>query len=141
MERRAGSGAGRGGSRRRLARHNLDEYNSRFSPLGEIDRSNVGSLELKWSLQTDVTMRVGEVTPLVVDYFHSGSALFAVDAATGERLFQYKADTGIRSSPATFRAGGAQYVAVIAANTVLTFGLPQQPVAKPRCIRTLMHHA
>ena len=30
-------------------RHNLDEYNSRFSPLGEIDRSNVGSLELKWS--------------------------------------------------------------------------------------------
>ena len=49
---------------------------------------------------------------------------YAFDAATGERLFEYEAGTGIRSSPATFRAAGAQYVTVIAANTVLTFGLP-----------------
>ena len=76
-------------------RHNLDEYNSRFSPLGEIDRSNVGSLELKWSLQTDVAMRVGEVTPLVIDgvmYFHSGSTLFAVDGATGEEVWTFEAE-------------------------------------------------
>ena len=76
-------------------RHNLDEYNSRFSPLGEIDRSNVGSLELKWSLQTDVTMRVGEVTPLVIDgvmYFHAGSTLFAVDGATGEEVWTFEAE-------------------------------------------------
>ena len=75
--------------------HNLDEYNSRYSPLTEIDRSNVGSLELKWSLQTDVTMRVGEVTPLVIDgvmYFHSGSTLFAVDAATGESVWTFEAE-------------------------------------------------
>ena len=49
---------------------------------------------------------------------------YGFDAATGEQLFQYEADTGIRSSPATFRAAGAQYVTVIAANTILTFGLP-----------------
>ena len=76
-------------------RHNLDEYNSRFSPLSAIDRSNVGSLELEWSLQTDVTMRVGEVTPLVIDgvmYFHSGSTLFAVDAATGESVWTFEAE-------------------------------------------------
>ena len=76
-------------------RHNLDEYNSRFSPLSEIDRSNVGSLELKWSMRTDVTMRVGEVTPLVVDgvmYFHSGSTLFAVDGATGEEVWTFEAE-------------------------------------------------
>ena len=76
-------------------RHNLDEYNSRFSPLAEIDRSNVGSLELKWSMRTDVTMRVGEVTPLVVDgvmYFHSGSTLFAVDGATGEEVWTFEAE-------------------------------------------------
>ena len=74
--------------------HNLDHYNSRFSPLAELDRSNVGSLELKWSLQTDVTMRVGEVSPLVIDgvmYFHSGSTLFAVDAATGEPVWTFEA--------------------------------------------------
>ena len=76
-------------------RHNLDEYNSRFSPLSEINRSNVGSLELKWSMRTDVTMRVGEVTPLVVDgvmYFHSGSTLFAVDGATGEEVWTFEAE-------------------------------------------------
>ena len=76
-------------------RHNLDEYNSRFSPLTAINRSNVGSLELEWSLQTDVTMRVGEVTPLVIDgvmYFHSGSTLFAVDAATGESVWTFEAE-------------------------------------------------
>ena len=75
--------------------HNLDEYNSRYSPLTEINRSNVGSLELKWSLQTDVTMRVGEVTPLVIDgvmYFHAGSTLFAVDAATGESVWTFEAE-------------------------------------------------
>ncbi len=75
--------------------HNLDEYNSRFSPLTAIDRSNVGALELKWSLQTDVTMRVGEVSPLVIDgvmYFHSGSTLFAVDAATGEPVWTFQAE-------------------------------------------------
>ena len=49
---------------------------------------------------------------------------YAFDAETGEQLFQYTADTGIRSSPNTFLAGGSQYVTVIAANTVLTFGLP-----------------
>ena len=76
-------------------RHNLDEYNSRFSPLAGIDRSNVGSLELKWSMRTDVTMRVGEVTPLVIDgvmYFHSGSTLFAVDGATGEPVWTFEAE-------------------------------------------------
>ncbi len=76
-------------------RHNLDEYNSRFSPLDAIDRANVGSLELKWSMRTDVTMRVGEVTPLVVDgvmYFHSGSTLFAVDGATGEEVWTFEAE-------------------------------------------------
>jgi len=76
-------------------RHNLDEYNSRFSPLAAIDRSNVGGLELKWSMRTDVTMRVGEVTPLVIDgvmYFHSGSTLFAVDGATGEPVWTFEAE-------------------------------------------------
>ena len=32
--------------------HSLDLRNSRYSPLSEIDVSNVGSLSLKWSFQT-----------------------------------------------------------------------------------------
>ena len=75
--------------------HNLDEYNSRYSPLTEINRSNVGALTLKWSFQTDLTMRIGEVTSLVIDgvmYFHSGSKLFAVNAATGETVWTFEAE-------------------------------------------------
>ena len=40
-------------------------------------------------------MRVGEVSPLVIDgvmYFHSGSTLFAVDAASGEPVWTFEAE-------------------------------------------------
>ena len=75
--------------------HNLDEYNSRYSPLTEINRSNAGRLTLRWSFQTEVRDRIGEATPLVIDgmmYFHSGSKLFAVNAATGESVWTFEAE-------------------------------------------------
>lgn len=74
--------------------HNLDQHNSRYSPLTQIDRTNVGALELKWSFSTPPTVRIGEMTPLVIDgvmYFHSGSTLFALDAATGESVWTFEA--------------------------------------------------
>ena len=64
--------------------HNLDLANSRYSPLSEINVSNVGQLRQKWSYPAGVN--IGEVTPLVVDgvmYFNAGSRLFAINAATG----------------------------------------------------------
>ena len=79
--------------------HSLDDYNSRFSPLDEIDRSNAGTLTLKWSFEAGP---IRQMTPLVIDgvmYANSGSNLVAVDAATGESLWN------VDITP-TFRGGG-----------------------------------
>jgi glucose dehydrogenase len=49
---------------------------------------------------------------------------FGIDASTGRELFKYSGRRGIRASPLTYQVNGKQYVAVVAANTVLTFALP-----------------
>jgi quinohemoprotein ethanol dehydrogenase len=68
--------------------HSLDLYSGRFSALDEINTSNVGTLAQKWSF--DAGSALGQLTPLVIDgimYFNSGSKVFAVNGATGERLW------------------------------------------------------
>ena len=64
----------------------------RFSPLTQINDHNVGQLALAWSFDLD-TRRGQEATPLVVDgvlYFTTAwSKVFAVNAATGQRLWSY----------------------------------------------------
>jgi outer membrane protein assembly factor BamB len=51
-------------------------------------------------------------------------AFYGLDARTGKRLFEYTAKGPIVANPITYRVGGQQYVTVISAGTVLTFGLP-----------------
>lgn len=68
-------------------------YNEqRFSPLRQINDQNVGQLGLAWYVDLDV-QRGQEATPLVVDgvmYFSTAwSKVFAVNAATGEKLWSY----------------------------------------------------
>lgn len=68
-------------------------YNEqRFSPLIQINHRNVGKLGLAWYVDLD-THRGQEATPLVIDgvmYFSSAwSKVFAVNAATGARLWSY----------------------------------------------------
>jgi alcohol dehydrogenase (cytochrome c)/quinohemoprotein ethanol dehydrogenase len=68
-------------------------YNEqRFSPLKQINDQNVGQLALAWYLDVD-SHRGDEATPIVVDgvmYFTtSWSRVFAVKAATGEKLWSY----------------------------------------------------
>jgi quinohemoprotein ethanol dehydrogenase len=64
----------------------------RFSPLKQINDQNVGQLGLAWSVDLD-TRRGQEATPLVADgvmYFTTAwSKIFAVKAATGEKLWSY----------------------------------------------------
>ncbi len=68
-------------------------YNEqRFSPLKQISDQNVGQLGLAWYM--DLTIRRGqEATPIVVDgvmYFSTAwSKVFAVNAATGAKLWSY----------------------------------------------------
>ncbi|HEV1996331.1 MAG TPA: PQQ-dependent dehydrogenase, methanol/ethanol family [Candidatus Acidoferrum sp.] len=64
----------------------------RFSPLKQINDQNVGQLALAWYVDID-TRRGQEATPIVVDgvmYFTTAwSKVFAVNAATGEKLWSY----------------------------------------------------
>jgi quinohemoprotein ethanol dehydrogenase len=68
-------------------------YNEqRFSPLKQINDQNVGQLGLAWYVDLEVR-RGQEATPIVVDevmYFSTAwSKVFAVNAATGEKLWSY----------------------------------------------------
>lgn len=62
-----------------------------YSPLKQVDRDNVGELELAWAL----TMKEGsnQPTPLVHDGImyltHPGNVIQALDAATGELIWEY----------------------------------------------------
>jgi quinohemoprotein ethanol dehydrogenase len=73
-------------------------YNQRYSPLTEIDRSNVANLKGVWRTQLEGSgvgpQYSGEAQPLVVDgviYVPTGASdLFALDVATGAILWSYK---------------------------------------------------
>ncbi len=62
-----------------------------FSPLKQIDRSNVQKLQKVWSAPLDPSSN--EVTPLVHDgvlFVFSGAGLQAMDAATGKPLWRFE---------------------------------------------------
>ena len=64
--------------------HNADLGNRRFSPHDQVNASNVGNLELKWTFEAEP--QAARVTPLVIDglmYLNAGTRLFALDAASG----------------------------------------------------------
>ena len=81
--------------------HGRTYSEQRFSPLEQIDSGNVGDLNLAWYLDLD-TFRGQEGTPLVIDgvmYATTAwSKIVAVDAATGEKLWQYDPQVPGRSA-------------------------------------------
>src|SRR5688572_11231885 len=64
-----------------------------YSPLAEIDRDNVATLELAWTLELNPGS-VQEGTPLVHDGIlympHPGDVVTAVNASTGQELWRFK---------------------------------------------------
>jgi alcohol dehydrogenase (cytochrome c) len=61
-----------------------------YSPLRQINRSNIGRLRVAWSWT--LPQSTNEITPLVHDgvmFVYSGPAVQALDAASGELLWQY----------------------------------------------------
>jgi PQQ-dependent dehydrogenase (methanol/ethanol family) len=75
--------------------HNLDLANSRYAPLDEINTTNVGKLTLKWSHEVPAADNISRGTALVVGgvmYFNAGSKLFAVNAATGEAVWNVQVE-------------------------------------------------
>ena len=61
-----------------------------FSPLKQIDKASVGALRNAWSWS--LPLSENEITPLVHDgvmFIESGNTVQALDAANGDRLWQY----------------------------------------------------
>ncbi|HEY6644933.1 hypothetical protein [Povalibacter sp.] len=96
--------------------HGRTYSEQRFSPLASIDKSNIKTLGLAWSLDLD-THRGQEATPLVIDgVMYSTSAwsrVQAIDASSGELLWQYDprvpGETGAKACCDTVNRGVAAY--------------------------------
>src|SRR6266566_4210872 len=74
--------------------HNLDLAGSRYSPMTQINRSNVKSLVPRWLFQHGVIDGVSnQTTPVIVDgtmyVTDSRGSVYAVDAADGHLLWTY----------------------------------------------------
>jgi glucose dehydrogenase len=79
--------------------HNRDVRSTRYSPLDQLNASNVDRLAVSWSFQPTGGVNISSITPLVVQgvmYFNSGSQLFALDAATGKEIWTFRADPPFR---------------------------------------------
>ena len=84
--------------------------NQGFSPLKQITKANVANLRTAWSWSLPVTEN--EITPLVHDgvmFVENGPATQALDAATGELLWQY-----LRPLPAELDNGRATRIKSLA---------------------------
>ena len=70
-----------------------DYMEQHFSPLKQIDATNIKQLGLAWSLDLDVPHRAQEATPLVIDgvMYVTGnfSKVFAINAKTGALIWTY----------------------------------------------------
>ena len=77
--------------------HGINYAEQRFSPLKQIDSTNVGRLGLAWSYDLGTGGGQQSATPLVVNGVIYGetnwSIAFAVDARTGQELWRY--DPGV----------------------------------------------
>lgn len=87
-----------------------------------------GTGELVWQAEFPTTSSIGSAGNLATAgnlVFQGSDAgmLYAFDARTGRQLFSFKAPRSIRTSPLTYKAQGRQYVAVVATNSVMAFGL------------------
>ncbi len=86
-----------------------DAGGTRYAPLDQIDRDNVGDLEIKWrwsAANFGASPGINsQVTPLMVDgvlYATAGTRrnVVAIDAATGETLWMWRIDEGTRGEDA-----------------------------------------
>src|SRR5215831_18674624 len=81
-----------------------------YSPLDQINRQNVNQLQLAWSWAMDET-GANEATPLVYDGImylpNPRGVIQALDAATGDLIWQYRPQVA-RRAPAAATGGGEQ---------------------------------
>ena len=93
---------------------------TKYSPLDQINRDNVADLQIAWRWKTDnFGPRVDfnyQATPLMIGgvlYTTAGwrRDVVAIDAATGETLWMYRYDEGVRGQMAPVRSSSGRGVA------------------------------
>ena len=97
--------------------HNLDLYGGRYSPMDQIDRSNVATLTPRWLFQHGVIDGVSnQTTPVIVDgvmyVTDSRGSVYAVNAADGHLMWTYDVTEllgGARREGYIFRHRGVTY--------------------------------
>lgn len=88
-----------------------DEGGTRFSPLTEIDTTNVDRLEQAWSVRLRPEgggALLGGTVPLVIDevmYIPVGNAVLALDAATGEEIWRHEVSEGLARRSVSYWGG------------------------------------
>ena len=99
-------------------RRTLDGWG--YSPLDEIDTSNAGELQLAWSW--GIEPGVSQTTPLVYDgvmyIANPGNVVHALDARTGDLIWEYRHDMDERRRPSAQLRSLAIYEDLIILNTV-----------------------
>ena len=99
-------------------RRTLDGWG--YSPLDQVDRDNVGALRLVWSWGLEPG--VSQTTPIVRDgvlyVANPGNVVQALDAATGDFLWEYRREMDERLRPAAQMRSLAVYEDLIVLNTV-----------------------
>lgn len=103
--------------------------NTGVSPTETVTAYNPATGEVAWQAEHKSRTNIGSAGSLATAgnlVFQGGDVgeFYALDARTGKELFLYRTEKGVRASPLTYRVGGRQYVAVVATDTVLAFGLP-----------------
>ena len=92
-----------------------DSGATRYSPLDQITRDNVKNLKVAWTWKSDNFSSPPEIrnqaTPIMVNgvlYFPAGSrrAIVAIDAGTGETLWMWRIDEGLRWEKSPRRNSG-----------------------------------
>src|SRR5690348_10538075 len=75
---------------------NGDYTGRRYSPLSQIDSTNIGSLTMAWAFQTRQQSAI-KSTPLVVNgilYFTVPNHVWALDARTGRQVWHFQRQSG-----------------------------------------------
>jgi alcohol dehydrogenase (cytochrome c)/methanol dehydrogenase (cytochrome c) subunit 1 len=98
---------------------NLDMAGSVGSNLSEFVAWDPVANKKVWGIKEDLPFLSGAMTSAggLVFYGNQRGELKAVDAKTGNVLWQFNIGTGILQSPVTYTAGGKQYLAVVAGRT------------------------
>ncbi|MEW5974223.1 MAG: PQQ-binding-like beta-propeller repeat protein [Acidobacteriota bacterium] len=103
-----------------------DEALVRRQAYGAIRALEVGSGELKWEFRLHSPPWAGVMSTaggLLFGGSNEGN-FFALDAQTGEALWQFQTGGQIRTSPISFETDGKQHIAIASGQALFVFALP-----------------